>query len=66
MKLPKHIEEAERIGADSYSLLNYSELPRNASRARQVEALKRDQHWQQLHHDEVSRWIDYLIQDIEK
>lgn len=65
MKRQEHIEEARQIGADSFALLQYDQLPRNASAARQVDALKRDQHWQQLHHDEVSSRIDRLIQDIE-
>ncbi len=65
MKRPEHIEEARQIGANSFALLQYDQLQRNASAARQIEALKRDQHWQQLHHDEVSSRIDRLIQDIE-
>ena len=65
MKQADHIQEAEMIGAESFSLLNYNQLPRNASAARQVDALKRDQHWQQLHHDEVSSRIDRLIRAIE-
>ena len=66
MKQADHIQEAEMIGAESFSLLNYNQLPRNASAARQVDALKRDQHWQQLHHEEVSSRIDRLIYEIEE
>jgi hypothetical protein len=65
MKRAEHVNEAEQIGAESFSLLNYGQLPRNASAVRQADALKRDQHWQQLHHDEVSSRIDRLIRAIE-
>ena len=65
MKRPEHIEEARRIGAESFALLQYDQLPCNASAARQIEALKLDQCWQTLHHDEVSSRIDCLIAKIE-
>lgn len=65
MKSKNHIENAKAIGDDSWELLNYTQLPSNASAARQIEALKADQDWQRNHHDEISRRIDVLIADIE-
>ena len=65
MKRPENIETAEQIGADSWALLNYDQLPRNASAARQIEALKADQTWQRLKWEETSRAIDDLIASIE-
>ena len=56
---------AAEIGADSWAMLNFEQLPRNASAARQVEALKADQTWQRLKWEETSRAIDELIADIE-
>lgn len=53
------------IGADSWELLNFDQLPSNASAARQVEALKADRTWQRLKWEETSRAIDELITDIE-
>lgn len=64
MKDPKHIQEADMIGRESYALMHYFLLPPDASPQRQIEALQSDQHWQQLHHDEVSHRIDRLIRDI--
>ncbi len=65
MKLEKHIKEAADIGKGSYSLLNYEQLPKNASAKRQIEALNRDRNWQEDHNNEVTHSIDMLIQDIE-
>jgi hypothetical protein len=65
LKRPEHIKEARLIGAESFALLQYDQLPRNASAARQIDALKRDQLWQSIHHDEVSSRIDQLIAKIE-
>jgi hypothetical protein len=65
MKLKKHIAMAEWIGADSWELLNFEQLPRNASAERQIEALKLDQKWQRNKFEETSRSIDELIADIE-
>ena len=65
MKQPKHIKEAHEIGRMSFALLNYEALPKNASVNRQVEALKRDQSWQEDHQAEVSARIDRLIARIE-
>ena len=64
MKKLKHIREAEAIGNDSWALLNYEQLPKRASAARQVEALKADQDWLRTHCDAVSKCIDRLIADI--
>ena len=65
MKRDKHIKEAELIGKESFALLHFGELSADASLEQQASALKRDQHWQELHHTEVSARIDKLIQDIE-
>ena len=65
MKQGKHTEEAARIGADSYVLLHFVQLPRNASVARQVLALKADMRWQNNHQEEVNRRLASLIADIE-
>jgi len=64
MKRQEHIETASQIGGDSWALLNFEQLPRNASAARQIEALKADQTWQRMKWEETSRAIDELISDI--
>ena len=66
MKQARHIKEANDIGGNSYELLNYSGLRRNASSSKQIEALLSDQRWQRMHHEEVSSTIDDLIADIER
>ena len=63
---PRHRAEAKAIGSDSWELLAFSQLRRNASAKSQVEALRRDQKWQELHQIEVSASIDRLIRDIEE
>ena len=65
MKLQKHIETANRIGADSWELLSFVNLPKNASSARQITALKQDREWQRLKYEETGDAIDRLIADIE-
>ena len=62
----KHRVEAEEIGKDSCSLLHFMQLPKNANRVKQVEALKADQAWQQSHHEEILRRVDRLIRDVEQ
>jgi len=65
MKLPRHIKEAEIIGNETWELQHFMQL-KNATKKRQIEALKLDQKWM---HDHVNRWsaqIDYLIQAIER
>ena len=66
MKKPKHVKEAKLIGNDSWELINFTQLPKNASRKRQIEALKDDQKWQEDHMIEISSQIDYLIADIDE
>lgn len=61
----KHIKEAIAIGNASYELLNFSQLPSNASVERQVRALKRDREWMENHTQDITGRIDCLIQDIE-
>jgi hypothetical protein len=66
MKLAEHIQEAIDIGKGSYCLLNYEQLPKNASAKRQIEALNRDRNWQEDHNTETTQSIDRLIQKIEE
>lgn len=66
MKKLEHRLEAERIGADSWNLLNWSRLPRNANTRRQIEALRRDKKWLEDHINNIGCRIDALIRDIEK
>jgi len=66
VKRSEHIAEAAAIGADSFALLNFGQLPRRASRAAQIEALWADQRWQENHHGDISRRIDGLIRLIER
>ncbi len=61
MKQQQHIDEAEKIGADSWQLLNFHELPGSASSAEQINALIADHQWQVDHINEVGRRIDALI-----
>ena len=65
MKKLEHIKIAEQIGDDSWELIHYTSLPKNASRAKQTEALRRDQEWLLSHIQEVSHSIDELIGMIE-
>ncbi len=65
MKEPETIEEAITIGHDSYELLNFMQLPNNATSKRQIEALGQDQAWQRHHFEGVSARIDQLIQTLE-
>jgi len=61
---PQHRAEAEAIGADSWRLLNFSQLPDNASRERQLDALRADKKWQEDHMNEIGRRISALIHDV--
>ena len=65
MKLPSNELRAKSIGDSSFELLNFNGLPHNASKERQIEALKQDERWQEEHHNMVSKRIDNLIQRIE-
>ena len=64
MKKDEHIEAAKSIGNDSWELINYSQLPKNASAARQVKALEDDLKWLEDHQIEISSRINYLIDEI--
>jgi len=64
-KKREHITEAEEIGYDSWCLNAYMDLPANASKERQVAALKRDREWQEDHMQEIDGRIEQLIQRIE-
>ena len=61
---PRHRAEAKAIGDDSWELLNFQQLRRNASVKSQVEALERDRKWQEDHQTEITHRIDRLIRDI--
>ena len=65
MKWHKRVQEAERIGADSWELQNFAQLPYEASDQEQIEALKRDQQWQRRKCDETIAQIDALIREIQ-
>ncbi len=65
MKWHKRVQEAERIGADSWELQNFAQLPYEASDKEQIEALKRDQQWQRRKCDETIAQIDALIREIQ-
>ena len=65
MKFPKRVQEAERIGEDSWELLNFTQLPHDASDQEQIKALKRDRLWQLRKCDETISKIDALISDIQ-
>ena len=64
MKRPHHIKVAEMIAADSFALLHYEALPRNASVVRQCEALRADKRWLESHHTEIVHRLDRLCADI--
>ena len=64
-KKRRHIIEAHAIGDDSWSLINFQSLPKSATVAEQVDALKADRKWQENHIQEVARNINNLIKDIE-
>ncbi len=64
MKLPNHMMEARGIGADSYCLQHYDQLPKTASKKSQVQALNDDLRWQEQHHTEITLRIKRLIHDI--
>ena len=66
MKQKKHIDIADKIGEDSWDLLNFNELKNSSVASVQVTALKVDQKWQEDHQNEISRRIDGLIQEIEE
>ena len=66
MKKAVHIEEAKKIGEDSFDLLSYNQLPKNASIVQQVEALKDDAKWQEDHNQEVQERIDRLVFNIQE
>jgi len=64
MKHKEHIDRAKQIGDDSWELLNFMQLPQDASAGEQAEALEKDKTWQQDKNNEISRAIHYLIGDI--
>jgi len=66
VKQTEHIKEANDIGNNSYQLLNFAQLPKDASAEAQVEALKQDATWQENHASDVMRSIDRLIRKIEE
>jgi len=65
MKQQKHVQEANRIGSDSWPLAEFEQCPTDATAARQIECLQADKRWQELHKIEASAAIDRLISAIE-
>ena len=61
----RHLKEAKRIGDDSWDLLHWQDLRRNASPEQQIEALRADQRWLLDHYYDTIGAIDDLIYDIE-
>lgn len=66
MKQQIHIREATLIGNDSHELTHFMSLPKSATKAQQVEALRRDARWQEHHHTAIQSAIEELIQDIQR
>jgi hypothetical protein len=66
MKRARHKRWATQIGESSHCLLNYDQLPDDATDVSQLIALEKDAAWQRDHHDETQRAIESLKQDIEK
>lgn len=66
MKSQRAIGIAKEIGDMHFDLLHFNDLPKNASKKKQVEALRRDQRWQEDHQNEMSKHIDHLIDHIEE
>ena len=64
MKELEVIEEAESIGADSWELMNFEQLPMNASQKRQIEALQSDHRWLRGHMETVLSRIEDLIEQV--
>ena len=56
--------EVKKIGDDSWTLINFENLRKNAGRGAQIEALQKDLRWQQDHLLEISGRIDELISKI--
>lgn len=65
MKRNRVIAMAKEIGDMHYELINFDQLPRNASKKRQVEALLKDQQWQEDHQADMNAHIGRLIDTIE-
>ena len=66
MKKPEHIKMAKAIGEDSWELLNFIQLPKNASKEKQIEALKSDLNWMKNHLYTIEHSIDELCKLIEE
>jgi len=58
-------EEIEKIGADSWMLLNTKQLSIHASKVRILEALKSDKEWLENHTQEIVGRIEELMQEVE-
>lgn len=66
MKRHEHIRMARAIGKDSWELINFMQLPKNASGEEQIEALKADATWMDGHMIEIAQEIDVLCRLIEE
>jgi len=58
----ERIEDMVReIEGESFGLINYRDLYKNASKESIIQALKHDKKWERDHHDEVVGRFDDLI-----
>lgn len=65
MKKPEYIKEAKEIGDDSWDLSQFLDLPKNASKKQQIEALKSEAKWMEDHINTIVYRIDQLCLKIE-
>lgn len=66
MKETAHIQEARHIGADSYELQHFEQLPENATKQQQIDAIAEDIQWQHDHTSEIICHMERLQRDIAK
>ncbi len=63
---PEHIEEAKRIGNDSWILNQFLDLPKDASKKEQIKALQSEAQWMRDHIQSICSQIDRLCDKIEE
>jgi len=61
MKKAEHVTEAKKIAANSYGLMHFDALPDNASIREQIDALRADQSWQEMHAHNIRDQFNALI-----
>ena len=59
------IKEAKAIAHDSWSLLHFEALPKNATPFEMGSALRKDRRWIEDHCNEVCKRIDRLCYEVE-